>query len=131
MKSNMQDDLKEKLHEYEEAVSTIRWELFEEKGVYKRNDITNLDYINYMKGNLKTLELGQASLESERQAMRGANDEFYVFHHINDVPWDAWGELLQTEEVEKLKRINRIHLGKRNYVILFIFWRVNNFRTVG
>ncbi|MBQ8822864.1 MAG: 1-acyl-sn-glycerol-3-phosphate acyltransferase [Lachnospiraceae bacterium] len=103
------DSLKEKLHEYEEAVSTMRWKLIEEKGIYQRKNITNLDYINYMKGNLKTLELGQASLEAERQAMRGGNDEFYVFHHINDVPWDAWGELKGTEEVERLKKINRIH----------------------
>lgn len=103
------DSLKEKLHEYEEAVSTMRWELIEEKGLCQRKDISNLDYINFIKGNLATLELGQASLESERQAMRGANDEFYVFHHINDVPWDAWGELLQTDEVERLKRINRVH----------------------
>ncbi len=110
IKVELQDSLKEKLHEYEEAVSTMRWELIEEKGLYQRKDISNLDYINFIKGNLSTLELGQASLEDERKAMRGANDEFYVFHHINDVPWDAWGELKGTEEVERLKRINRIHL---------------------
>ena len=33
--------------------------------------------------------------------------EFYVFHHINDVTWDAWGELKGTKEAERLKRINR------------------------
>lgn len=105
----MLDSLKEKLFEYEEAISTMRWQLIEEKGFYQRKNITNLDYINYMKGNLATLALGQASLESERKAMRGAGDEFYVFHHINDVPWDAWGELRQTDEVERLKQINRKH----------------------
>ncbi len=42
----------------------------EEKGNYQRKNITNWDYINYMKGNLKTLELGRASLESERKAFR-------------------------------------------------------------
>ena len=80
-----------------------------EKGVYQRAQVTNLDYINYVKGNLTMLELGQASLESERKAMRGANDEFYKFHHINDVTWDAWGELLQTEHARQLKQINRVH----------------------
>ena len=87
----------------------MRWELIEEKGLYQRKDISNIDYINYMKANLSTLEIGQASLEYERKNMRGANEEFYVFHHINDVPWDAWGNLLQGQEVERLKKLNRVH----------------------
>ncbi|MBQ2902261.1 MAG: 1-acyl-sn-glycerol-3-phosphate acyltransferase [Agathobacter sp.] len=103
------DNLKEKLHEYQEAISTARWEMIEEKGLYKRKEVTNVDYINYMKGNLATLNLGKVSLEAERRALRDANDEFYIFHHINDVSWDAWGELRQTEEVERLKQINRVH----------------------
>lgn len=106
---SIQDGLVEKLHEYEEAVSTMRWELMEEKGIYHRKDISNLDYINFMKGNFATLELGQVNWKSEVKAMRDANNEFYVFHHINDVSWDAWGQLCQTEEVEKLKWINRMH----------------------
>ena len=53
--------------------------------------------------------MGKIDINVERAGIQGAEQEFYVFHHINDVPWDAWGELLQTEEVEKLKRINRVH----------------------
>ena len=44
------DDLNDKLMEYEEVISTIRWKLFEEKGIYQRNKITNWDYINFLKG---------------------------------------------------------------------------------
>lgn len=40
-----------------------------------------------MKGNIATLDFGNVSLESEKRALREANDEFYVFHHINDVSW--------------------------------------------
>ena len=50
------DKLIEKLEEYQEAVSTIRWELIEEKGIFKRHEISNIDYINYVKSNLKNLK---------------------------------------------------------------------------
>ena len=42
-----EDDLSEKLREYEESISTIRWELIEAKGLYKRSEITNWDYVNF------------------------------------------------------------------------------------
>lgn len=103
------DDLSEKLEEYEAAISTMRWELIEEKGLFSRSQITNIDYINYLKGNIYNFELGNKDVDKERGRIYGANLEFYKFHHINDVPWDAWEELCQTEEVERLKRINRVH----------------------
>lgn len=103
------DRIVDKLEEYKEKISTMRWELIEEKGLFTRSEIANTDYINYVKGNLRNLEMGKIDINVERAGIQGASDEFYVFHHINDVPWDAWGELRQTDEVEKLKRINRIH----------------------
>lgn len=105
-----EDELKDKLNEYEEKISTMRWELIEEKGLFARREISNMDYINYVKGNLRNLEMGKIDINVERAGIQGANQEFYKFHHINDVPWDAWGELKGTEEAERLKRINRIHL---------------------
>ena len=102
------DSLGEKLEEFEEKISTMRWELIAEKGDFQRKEITNMDYINYMKGNLKNLEMGKIDINVERAGIQGAEQEFYKFHHINDVSWDAWGNLKNTEEVEKLKRINRI-----------------------
>lgn len=102
------DKLIDKLEEYEEKISTMRWELIEEKGLFARNEISNKDYINYVKGNLRNLEMGKIDINVERAGIQGANQEFYKFHHINDVPWDAWGELKGTEEEERLKRINRV-----------------------
>lgn len=88
------DNLETKLIEYEEAVSTIRWELIEEKGIFPRKNVTNWDYINYLKGNLRNLKLGGIDLDSERRHILGAEDDFYVFHHINDFSFNNKGELL-------------------------------------
>ena len=88
------DSLEEKLIEYEETVSTIRWELIEEKGIYHRNTVTNWYYINYLKGNFRNLRMGGINLDSEREHILGANDDFYLFHHINDFSFNDRGELL-------------------------------------
>ena len=103
------DRLADKLEEYSERISTIRWNFIEEKGLFARDTITNYDYINYIKGNLRNLQMGKINIEVENHGILGANQEFYKFFHINNVPWDAWGELLGTEEAERLKRINRLH----------------------
>lgn len=103
------DGLADKLEEFKEKISTMRWDLIAEKGQYVRSDISNVDYINYVKGNLRNLEMGKIDINVERAGIQGAVEDFYQFRHINDVPWDAWGELLQTDEVERLKRINRVH----------------------
>jgi len=44
------DDLLKKLEEYKEVISTMRYELIEEKGINSRSEISNTDYINYLKG---------------------------------------------------------------------------------
>lgn len=103
------DSYADKLEEYKEKVSTMRWELIEEKGLFLRRDISNYDYINFVKGNLRNLQSKKISIERERAGIYGANQEFYVFHHINDVPWNEIGELLGTEETERLKLINIMH----------------------
>lgn len=104
------DGLADKLEEFKEKISTMRWDLIAEKGLYTRGSVSNQDYINYVKGNLRNLEMGKIDINVERAGIQGSAEDFYQFHHINDVPWDAWGELKATEEVEKLKRINRTHL---------------------
>lgn len=104
-----QDSLLEKLSEYMEEISTMRWELIAEKGLFLRSDISNYDYINFVKGNLHNLKLGKIDTTRERNGIYGVNDEFYLFHHINNVPWNAQGELLETDEIERLKQINRVH----------------------
>lgn len=103
------DDLFLKLLEYEEIISTIRWKLIEEKGLFSRSKITNMDYINYCKGNFHNLKLGNKDIKKESGYVRGANSEFHKFHHINEVPWDSWGNLCPTNESKYLDKIRRIH----------------------
>lgn len=97
------DNTIEKLAEYSEAIATSRWELFEEKGIFKRSEVSNWDYINYLKGNYANLDFGKKDRASEYKGIQGSNDEFYVFHHLNDVAFDEKGNLLGTAEVERLK----------------------------
>lgn len=104
-----QDDINEKLAEYEEAISTMRWELIEEKGLFERERTSNQEYINYLKGNYKNLKFGGLNIDMERDNIFTAQDEFHVFHHINDVPFDEEGNLLETEEVRKLNELNKKH----------------------
>lgn len=68
-----------------------------------------MDYINYVKGNIKNLKMGKIDINIERVGIQGQEQDFYKFQHINDVSWDEWGELRQTDEVERLKQINRRH----------------------
>lgn len=91
------DNVLEKLNEYSEVVSTMRYETIEEKGTFKRSTITNFEYINYLKGNFANLELGKIDVNRERAGIQGSQDEFYVFNHLNDVPFDKSGRLLDTK----------------------------------
>ena len=104
-----EDEIETKLNEYSEAVSTIRWEFMEKQGIYKRSDVSVLEYINFLKGNLANLNLGKIDIKRERDSIYGSKDDFYVFHHLNDVPFDEKGNLLETEEWERLKVINALH----------------------
>ena len=99
------DDLFKKYDEYSEVISTIRWSLIEEKGLFQRKTISTQEYINYLKGNIRNLEMGGIDLNFERAHLWDADNEFYLFHHINDISFNDKGELLETEEVERLKQI--------------------------
>lgn len=112
---NIKDDLSKKLLEHEEQISTMRWELIEEKGLYHRKEISNMDYIKYLQKNIQDLKMGEIDINVERETIWQSEDEFYKFFHINDVPYNevlakyGYAQLLETEEVRKLKRINKIH----------------------
>lgn len=104
------DDLSKKFDEYVESMATLRWDLIAEKGIFKRSEVSNKEYINFLKGNYKNHKFGKIDTARERKYIYGADDDFYVFHHICDVPWDAWGNLIDTDMVRKLRDINRNHL---------------------
>ena len=102
------DNLTDKLNEYSEVVATMRYEVMEEKGIYKRNSITNEEYIRFLKGNFKNLSIGHIDIQREREGIHGSQEEFYIFHHINDIFFDENGSFLETEEVERLREINAL-----------------------
>ena len=104
-----QDSLFEKLEEYKESISTIRWELIEEKGLFCRRDIPNNEYANYVKGNLRNLALGKIDINRENKGIYGGKHEFYKFYYINNVDTDEEGTLLETAEMRRLKLLNRLH----------------------
>lgn len=117
---SLEDDMLYKLEEYKESISTIRWDLISEKGLFKRSEITNKDYINYIKGNLNNLEMkdrklgAKKMLQLENRSIYGSESDFYLFHHINDVPFNEKGELLDTEEVRRLNELFEKNIGS-NY----------------
>ena len=45
------------------------------------------------------------SYTTERKTIYGYNDDFYLFHHINDVSFNEDNELLPTEYVLKLDKL--------------------------
>lgn len=97
------DDNIEKLKEFDEVFSTLRWDLIEKKGNFKREDITNHDYTRYIKARMKDWEIPGNDINEERYQVYGANDDFYLFHHVNDVLFDENDNLQPTELSKKLK----------------------------
>lgn len=108
---SLTDDLKEKFEDYKESISTMRWDLIAEKGVFKRSETSNLEYINYLKGNINNLAMknknktGREMLDLENGSVYSSNDEFYLFHHINEIPLDENDEFLEPEEIRRLKNL--------------------------
>lgn len=103
------DDLDTKLAEYSQWISTTRWNLIEKKGIILRDSISNQLYINYLRGNIRNLKNAGIDINVERNGIFGANDDFYLFHHINDIPFTCDGEFLPTEYVRKLEKIYNNH----------------------
>lgn len=107
------DDKITKLNEFDETFSTIRWNLIEEKGLFKRENITNMMYVDYIKARIREWRIPNNQIQEERKQVLHAHDEYYLFHHINDVEFDEKGNLLPTNHVRKLIRLNQIHLKRK------------------
>lgn len=93
----------EKLEEYSNQISTIRWDLISKNKSYKRNEISNYEYINFLKGCIRNLKNAGIDINVENAGIYGSKDDFYLFHHINSVDYDDNGNLLPTEYVRKLR----------------------------
>lgn len=105
----MEDKLEDKLREYEESISTLKYEMMLENDIYKRSEIDKKEYIEFLKEIYKNIKVGGVDKDYERTQIYGADNDFYQFHHINDIPFDEEGNLLETEEVRKLQLINKKH----------------------
>ena len=62
------------------------------------------EYINYVLSRIAGWSKTKVSIDDERQMIYGVSDDFYLFHHANDIPFDEHG-LLPTQEVIKLNAI--------------------------
>lgn len=102
-----EDDIKEKLAEYEEAISTMTYELLEEKGIHHRKKIDNSDYASHLKTSYDNLKLGKLNWEKESRSIYGAGKD--PFCHINEVPLDENNQFMETEEVKRLILLNKKH----------------------
>ena len=92
------DDLEDKLEETSTAFSTLRWNLIERKGIYRRENITEEEYINFVKASIHNLEKAGIDMSVEQQYIFGANNPFYQEHFLNAVDWDENGTLLDSPQ---------------------------------
>lgn len=104
-----EDDVFEKLNEFDEKFSTIRWNLIEEKGLFKADEMSNKIYTNFIKARIRDWKIPNNNIYEERNAVFGSSDERYLFYPVNDVDFDENDNLLPTEYVRKLNKINKKH----------------------
>ncbi len=106
------DDRFEKLEEFDEIFSTLKWRLLAEKGIYDRNTITNQLYIDYIRARINDWKIPKNDIYEERKQVLHADSDFYLFHHVNDVDFNEDGDLLPTEYVRRLNEIHTKRLKK-------------------
>lgn len=101
------DNLLEKLEEYKEQISTMKWLILEDKGVYSRKDITTSDYTDYVNYELNNLKKGGISIDKETENLWDYDNEFYDYFPINIVPIDKNGELISFNGLKKIRERNK------------------------
>lgn len=99
----LDDDLSEKLEELSEKFSSVRWSIWEENGIYKRNEISPMLYKNFIACKINSFP--SLDLEYEYGCIFSGKDEFYEFNNLNIVDCDEDGTLLQTKHVRRLNEI--------------------------
>lgn len=102
------DVLDDKLEELEESIATTRWDLINEKGTFDKLSLE--EYENSVKARIDGWSKINVSIDDERKMIYGIEDEFYLFNHANDVPFEN-GEFLQPEECRRLEKINDAKLA--------------------
>ena len=67
-------------------------------------------YTNYIKARINDWKIPGNDILEERKQVYGASDDIYSFIFVNDVDFDEDDNLLQTEHVRQLQKINKKHL---------------------
>ena len=109
---DVKDDRIEKLKDFDEEFSTLRWNLIEGKGMYKRQDLPNRLYTDYIKARIHDWRIPKNDILEERKQVYKSDDDFYLFHHVNDVDFDDEDNFLPTEYVRRLNKIHNKHFTK-------------------
>ena len=107
---SVDDDRLEKLAEFDEVFSTIRWDLIEKKGTFKRDDIPMEYYPNFIRTRIRDWKIPGNDIYEERKQVYRWDDDFYLFYHVNDVDFDENNNLLETEYVRFLNALYKKHL---------------------
>jgi 1-acyl-sn-glycerol-3-phosphate acyltransferase len=100
---NVNDNIFDKLNEFDENFSTVRWSIWEENGIFKRKDLNPLLYKNYV--DCKINSFSQVDLNHEYKCVYNGEDEFYKFNNLNIASCDSYGNLLPTEHVQQLNKV--------------------------
>ena len=104
------DDRIEKLQDFDEEFSTIRWNLIEKKGKFCRKGIPKEYYPNFIKTRIRDWKIPGNDIYEERKQIYKHDDDFYLFNHVNDVDFDEDNNLLETEHVRFLNELYDEHL---------------------
>ena len=99
---HVEDDLHKKKEKLREELATIRYRLMEEKGQFHRQDISNMEYRNFLKTRLDTWRSIKVDYNIEKQSIYGYGDERYLYTHINAVPINDDGTFPEDYTSKKL-----------------------------
>ena len=84
---NDDDNLRVRFSEYTQIISTLRYEMIEEKGLFQRSLVDDSEYITVLNKQIKDLKFGNIPLARERKYIFGADNVFYEDHFINEVEY--------------------------------------------
>lgn len=94
------DNIIEKVQEYSDVVATVKWNMIEKKGIYKRDEISNSEYINFLEGNLRNLKEAGSDINTEQKTIFGYDSEPNLYQHVNAIPYNENGEFISAEKTK-------------------------------
>ena len=80
------DNIYDKLEELSASFSTMKFSFMKKRGQFKRNNVSNEEYVNFLKANNSEMEFGQVQTQSESSNIFGSKEFFYQVCPPNEVP---------------------------------------------